>query len=98
MTKLDGTRALVTGGTSGIGLAMARALAEAGAAVVLTGREAGRARDASAAGKSTGLGLAIVDAVVAAHSGCITVTSRPGMTRFAIVLPLLSEPAASPVC
>ncbi|MGH3190532.1 MAG: HAMP domain-containing sensor histidine kinase [Streptosporangiaceae bacterium] len=60
-----------------------------------------RSREASAAGKSTGLGLAIVDAVVAAHSGCITVTSRPGMTRFAIVLPLLSEPAeqtqASPV-
>jgi two-component system, OmpR family, sensor kinase len=57
-----------------------------------------RSREASAAGKSTGLGLAIVDAVVAAHSGCITVTSRPGMTRFAIVLPLLSEPATSPVC
>jgi len=57
-----------------------------------------RSREANAAGKSTGLGLAIVDAVVAAHSGCITVTSRPGMTRFAIVLPLLSEPATSPVC
>jgi two-component system, OmpR family, sensor kinase len=57
-----------------------------------------RSREANAAGKSTGLGLAIVDAVVAAHSGCVTVTSRPGMTRFAIVLPLLSEPATSPVC
>ena len=55
--------------------------------------EVGRAREVSAAGKSTGLGLAIVDAVVAAHGGCITVTSRPGMTRFAILLPLLSEPA-----
>jgi two-component system OmpR family sensor kinase len=58
--------------------------------------EAGRARDASAAGKSTGLGLAIVDAVVAAHGGCIIVTSRPGMTRFAILLPLLPEPAGQP--
>ena len=57
-----------------------------------------RSREANAAGKSTGLGLAIVDAVVAAHSGCITVTSRPGMTRFAIVLPLLSEPVTPPVC
>ena len=55
--------------------------------------DTGRAREVSAAGKSTGLGLAIVDAVVAAHGGCITVTSRPGMTRFAILLPLLSEPA-----
>ena len=58
--------------------------------------EAGRARDASAAGKSTGLGLAIVDAVVAAHGGAIVVTSRPGMTRFAILLPLLREPAGQP--
>ena len=40
---------------------------------------------------STGLGLAIVDAVVAAHKGCITVTSRPGMTRFGITLPGLPE-------
>jgi len=58
--------------------------------------EAGRAREASAAGKSTGLGLAIVDAVVAAHGGCIIVTSWPGMTRFAILLPLLREPAGQP--
>jgi len=58
--------------------------------------EAGRARDASAAGKSTGLGLAIVDAVVAAHGGAIVVTSHPGMTRFAILLPLLHQPAGQP--
>ena len=58
--------------------------------------EVGRARDADAAGKSTGLGLAIVDAVVAAHGGCIIVTSRPGLTRFAILLPLLRQPAGQP--
>ena len=58
--------------------------------------EVGRARDTSAAGKSTGLGLAIVDAVVAAHDGAIVVTSRTGMTRFAILLPLLREPAGQP--
>jgi two-component system OmpR family sensor kinase len=45
---------------------------------------------------STGLGLAIVDAVVAAHGGAVLVTSRPGLTRFAIVLPLLPEPAPAP--
>jgi two-component system OmpR family sensor kinase len=54
--------------------------------------DTGRARAAGDAGKSTGLGLAIVDAVVAAHGGGITVTSRPGMTRFAILLPLLPDP------
>jgi two-component system OmpR family sensor kinase len=42
---------------------------------------------------STGLGLAIVDAVVAAHHGTVTVTSRPGMTRFTVVLPRLAGPA-----
>jgi two-component system, OmpR family, sensor kinase len=58
-----------------------------------TRADTSRARDAQAAGKSTGLGLAIVDAVVVAHGGCITVTSQPGRTRFAITLPLLPEPA-----
>jgi two-component system OmpR family sensor kinase len=58
--------------------------------------EVGRARDGSAAGRSTGLGLAIVDAVVSAHGGCIAVTSRPGKTRFAILLPLMPEPAGQP--
>jgi two-component system, OmpR family, sensor kinase len=40
---------------------------------------------------STGLGLAIVDAVVGAHHGAVLVTSRPGMTRFTIVLARLTE-------
>jgi two-component system OmpR family sensor kinase len=61
-----------------------------------TRADTSRARDANAAGKSTGLGLAIVDAVVAAHGGCIAVTSKPGTTRFAIILPLLREPADQP--
>jgi two-component system OmpR family sensor kinase len=42
---------------------------------------------------STGLGLAIVDAVVAAHHGAVLVTSRPGMTRFTIVLARLTVSA-----
>src|SRR3954469_2296617 len=43
MGSLDGVRALVTGSTSGLGLAMASALASAGASVVVTGRSAERA-------------------------------------------------------
>jgi gluconate 5-dehydrogenase len=45
---LDGTRALVTGATSGLGLAMASALARAGARVVITSRSAERAAEAAA--------------------------------------------------
>jgi len=41
-------RALVTGGTNGLGLAMASALAASGAAVALTGRSGERARFAAA--------------------------------------------------
>ena len=50
-------------------------------------------RSHAANASSTGLGLAIVDAVVAAHHGAVLVTSRPGMTRFTIVLARLTEPS-----
>jgi NAD(P)-dependent dehydrogenase (short-subunit alcohol dehydrogenase family) len=42
MNKLDGKIALITGGTSGIGLATARLFREQGAQLVLTGRDPGR--------------------------------------------------------
>jgi NAD(P)-dependent dehydrogenase (short-subunit alcohol dehydrogenase family) len=48
MAQLSDTRVLVTGGTSGLGLAMANALTQAGAKVVLTSRERERAEVAAA--------------------------------------------------
>jgi len=51
-------------------------------------------RTHAADASSTGLGLAIVDAVVTAHHGAVLVTSRPGMTRFTIVLAGLAETSA----
>src|SRR5437016_3842016 len=48
MTQLRGVRVLVTGGTSGLGLAMGQALVQAGARVALTSRDAGRAQATAA--------------------------------------------------
>ena len=46
--RLDGRLALVTGSSAGLGLAIARGLAQAGARVVLNGRDAARLAQAEA--------------------------------------------------
>jgi NAD(P)-dependent dehydrogenase (short-subunit alcohol dehydrogenase family) len=48
MPSLNGTRAIVIGGSSGIGLASGLALLDAGAAVIVTGRSEAKLKDASA--------------------------------------------------
>ena len=48
MTELNGIRVLVTGATSGLGAAMAAALAAAGARVMVAGRDEARAKTAAA--------------------------------------------------
>ncbi len=55
--RLDGRVALVTGSSTGIGLALARGLAQAGATVVLNGRDEARLQAACAALQAEGLAV-----------------------------------------
>ena len=64
MFQLTGKVALVTGGNGGIGLAMARGLARAGATVVISGRDAGKSAAAVAALASEGLQARAIEADV----------------------------------
>ena len=65
--RLDGRLALVTGSSGGIGFALARGLAQAGATVVLNGRDAGKLAQAHA--ELAGEGLAV-------HARAFDVTER----------------------
>ncbi len=56
---LTGRRALVTGSSQGIGLALARGVAEAGAAVVLNGRDGTKLEAAAAGLRAAGLAVDI---------------------------------------
>lgn len=64
MFDLTGKTALVTGGNGGIGLAMARGLAQAGAMVVVTGRDAAKSAAAVQALRGEGLKADAVEADV----------------------------------
>jgi NAD(P)-dependent dehydrogenase (short-subunit alcohol dehydrogenase family) len=63
---LTGTRALVTGATSGLGRAMARALADAGARVAVASRERTRAEATAAEIGPSGAAVEALARVIAA--------------------------------
>jgi 2-dehydro-3-deoxy-D-gluconate 5-dehydrogenase len=67
---LSGRVAVVTGGNAGIGLAIARALGEAGAAVALAGRRADENAAAAAKLAASGVRALAVEADVAEESSC----------------------------
>lgn len=80
--RLDGRRALITGGSRGLGRATAQALAEAGADLVLVGREPATLeqaqRELSALGRRIDLVTADLFTPAAVETMCATVLSRHG--------------------
>jgi 2-dehydro-3-deoxy-D-gluconate 5-dehydrogenase len=67
---LKGRVALVTGGNGGIGLGMARGMAEAGAAVAIAGRNAAKSEAAAAELAKLGVKTAVVSGDVADEAQC----------------------------
>jgi 2-deoxy-D-gluconate 3-dehydrogenase len=67
---LGGRVAIVTGGNGGIGLGMARGLAEAGAAVVLAARNVGKGNEAVKALEASGARAAMVEVDVRSQASC----------------------------
>lgn len=90
---LSGRTAIVTGGTAGIGLAIAQALGEAGARAVLVGRDGGRGKQAVAKLKAAGVSAefrpcdvtdapsvsALVEGVVRDHGGLHAMVISAGL-------------------
>ncbi|MFC6093604.1 SDR family NAD(P)-dependent oxidoreductase [Saccharothrix lopnurensis] len=68
--RLDGQVAIVTGASSGLGVAFAKGLAEAGADVVLAARRADRLRDTAALVEGAGRRALVVPADVARPEDC----------------------------
>lgn len=102
MGSLDGKNALVTGGTAGIGLASARALADAGAHVFLTGRNPSTIESAVASIGPSATGVrsdvsdpaqldAIVEAVTAHGGGLDAVFTNAGGGEFATLPEITME-------
>jgi 3-oxoacyl-[acyl-carrier protein] reductase len=73
---LSGRTTIVTGGNRGLGLEIARAYAEAGASVMITGRDAVALHEAAEALRSTGAGVEAVCADVSITEDCARVVQR----------------------
>jgi NAD(P)-dependent dehydrogenase (short-subunit alcohol dehydrogenase family) len=104
MPVLEGVRALVTGGTSGLGLAMSQALGQAGARVVLTGRTEPRVQEAAARINHGATGLVMdvrdeqsvcagVDRTLAILGGLDVLVNNAGLGMRTVNPDFMTEPA-----
>jgi 3-hydroxybutyrate dehydrogenase len=84
-TELSGRRALVTGGASGIGLACARALAGAGAHVIVADRDAAGAKSAAAGigGEALVVDLSDLDALTSIALDADVLVNNAGIQTIA---------------
>ena len=73
--RLDGRKALVTGGNRGLGLAFARGLAEAGAEVVISARDAARNEQAAETLRAEGHRVQVVTGDIVAEADRIVADS-----------------------
>lgn len=76
IARLGGTAALVTGGSSGIGLGLARMLVEEGAAVSIVGRNGEKLATAAMALRSAGGTVLEVKADLSGEDGVLTAVER----------------------
>ena len=74
--RLDGRLALLTGSSSGIGLALARGLGQAGARLVLNGRDAGKLASSASTLRAAGLTVFEVAFDVTDRTACDTAVAR----------------------
>lgn len=102
MGQLDGRTALVTGGTSGIGLATARAMVQEGAHVFITGRDQAKLDDAVTAIGASVTGIrsdisnpadldVVADAIKARGNGLDVVFCNAGGGEFALLADVTVE-------
>lgn len=74
--RLDGKRAFITGGSRGLGLAMATALAEAGADLVIAGRSRESLHQAAGTLGPLGRNVSTIEADLADPAGCEATAER----------------------
>ena len=71
MESWNDVRVLVTGGSQGIGFGIATVFAEAGARVIIAGRNADRLKEAQASLEQRGLSVGAVSGDVSSAEGCV---------------------------